>query len=280
VNENIWAFTSDNKILVLSTDGKEVDKKSLSPPSSKSPSYSSKFVVTCVGDIFIWVANAEFIYVLHAKSVRLISILNNESYVTAMVHLHDKTVWVADANGWISIWHISLQKCAKFKVHDTQCVLSMALLGEYVWMGVGKDVSVCDTQGRTSAEYEKAHGDRIQDLVALPKQQQVWTCARDGSLCMWKLEGEGERITLKQIKKVTSSSYKFLCLLQDGERVCSRSSDGDLIVWDIKTQQCMGIFTPEKMKQSDIQCVLDAGENSFWCGLYKMSLFKLNMRLC
>jgi hypothetical protein len=40
------------------------------------------------------------------QSLKVISVLNNENYITAMVYLNDGTVWVADANGWITIWHM------------------------------------------------------------------------------------------------------------------------------------------------------------------------------
>ena len=38
--------------------------------------------------------------------MRVITVLNNECHVTAMVYLNDKTIWVADVNGWLSVWHL------------------------------------------------------------------------------------------------------------------------------------------------------------------------------
>ena len=38
--------------------------------------------------------------------MRLISLLNNETCITSMVFLNDKTVWVADTSGHVSIWHM------------------------------------------------------------------------------------------------------------------------------------------------------------------------------
>eukprot|EP00026_Physarum_polycephalum_P009310 Phypoly_transcript_09429.p1 GENE.Phypoly_transcript_09429~~Phypoly_transcript_09429.p1 ORF type:complete len:241 (+),score=33.68 Phypoly_transcript_09429:38-724(+) len=196
--------------------------------------------------------------------------LRNLHQITAIVLITNMPmVWVADTEGFISIWDTRINlKCTQFKITAQGNAQCMALLFDHVWVAVGKEVIAVHTKTLQKVTAEKmGHTDKISVIVAIPQTNQVWTFGRDTMVSVWSIQPGSTSNILKLEKQFTLASIvKCACMLTDDTHLCSAAVDGSLQMWNIWTFANQAIPTPADQKATSIMSVLDT-ENGLWCGL-------------
>jgi len=117
-----------------------------------------------------------------------------------------------------------------------------------------------------------AHNDLIHEIVSVSQTNEVWTCARDGSIRVWKLAQEGSKLSIKMIHELSvDKPVKCARLMTDGRHLCTGDFGGSVTMWNIKTFQRVEITMPEFRIKRSVLCLLDT-ETALWCGFETSAL--------
>eukprot|EP00026_Physarum_polycephalum_P000182 Phypoly_transcript_00182.p1 GENE.Phypoly_transcript_00182~~Phypoly_transcript_00182.p1 ORF type:complete len:2033 (+),score=208.26 Phypoly_transcript_00182:30-6101(+) len=185
----VWVGTRTRGLAMFDKESSQfIRHKILQNSELQSCRISTKrTVLLSTGDSCVWAAVDSEIHIISTVTRDTITVqLQNIYPITSMVLLPSNFVWVADTEGFISIWDAqTLQKCYRFRVHPHNCPQTMAVIHNYVCMAVGRELIAVHMHTLDAVTASPAHRDRIHDIVAVPHCNQVWTCTRDGSVSAW-----------------------------------------------------------------------------------------------
>jgi serine/threonine protein kinase len=134
----------------------------------------------------------------------------------------------------------------------------------YVWIGsVG--ITRIDMRTRRVVDSWPAHDDGgIRKLLHLTDVEQVWSCGDDGGIGVWGAVG-GE---LVKILRQHTSPIRAIVALHRGQRVCTGSDDGTLVLWDVETYHPLQIMAASSVTHAgSIRCMaMSHNADVLWTG--------------
>jgi len=268
----LWVGTSGGALLLLHAEtGRLITDDNLTSLRHASPYFKArKMALVQVSGTCVWVSKETEILVFQSDTHLITHTLSNGSIITAMaVCEYSGMVWVADLEGFISIWDpSSMEKYHQFEATTTyQPAQSMAVFMDWVWLAVGRSIIAVHSQTLHKVQCENAHSDRIHGLTSIPNANQVWSCARDGTVSVWKLSKD-----LHQLKKIhqhkLTRPVKFVQAMLDRKTVCTGTFDGKLFLWDTQTFAPTVLPLPAQYVQGfSLLCALDTEQHGLWLGV-------------
>lgn len=245
VGDHVWAADSSGRITVFNPKG-EVEK----------------VIVVCTGRLYsmllvdkkhVWVsAEDSIIRVYHAaKYKKEKDLQSHRSMVRCMEVIRqpdDKVqVWSGDVEGNIIVWDPQkLKKEAEFCVQFGEAIFCIVALPHCVWVSAGGELYRVNLRKLEVETGWTAHERPITDLLYLPEENVVFSCAGDGIIRVWKdhytglenhssLQSEASLRPASLLRELTSSiNVSALCPAspRSGLRICAGHIDGAISLWD------------------------------------------------